>query len=37
MLIAIVENYQQQDGAVKVPKALRPAIGKDYLEPKPLR
>jgi seryl-tRNA synthetase len=34
MLIAIIENYQQQEGAVKVPAALRPAVGKDYLQPK---
>ncbi|HEX2032937.1 MAG TPA: serine--tRNA ligase [Chloroflexota bacterium] len=31
MLLAIVENYQQHDGAVKVPAALRPLVGKDYL------
>ncbi|MCC7262292.1 MAG: serine--tRNA ligase [Candidatus Latescibacteria bacterium] len=34
MLIAIVENYQQQDGVVKVPGALRPVMGRDYLQPK---
>lgn len=34
MLIAIVENYQQADGVVKVPAALRPGMGKDYLQPK---
>jgi len=26
-LIAILENYQQADGAVAVPKALRPFMG----------
>jgi seryl-tRNA synthetase len=31
MLIAIVENYQQRDGSVKVPAALRPLTGKDYI------
>ncbi len=34
MLIAIVENYQQQDGVVKVPAVLRQVMGKDYLQPK---
>ena len=31
MLIAIMENYQQQDGSVKVPAALRSLVGADYL------
>lgn len=31
MLIAIVENYQQHDGSVKVPAALRALVGKAYL------
>ncbi|HZO31182.1 MAG TPA: serine--tRNA ligase [Chloroflexota bacterium] len=31
MLIAIMENYQQQDGSVKVPAALRSLVGKEYL------
>ena len=31
MLIAIIENYQQKDGSVKVPSALRPLVGKEYL------
>jgi seryl-tRNA synthetase len=31
MLIAIAENYQQQDGSVKVPQVLRPVLGKDYI------
>lgn len=34
MLIAILDNYQQNDGAVKVPTALRPFMGRDYLTPK---
>jgi seryl-tRNA synthetase len=33
MLIAILDNYQQADGSVKVPSALRAAVGKDYLRP----
>ena len=28
MLIAILENYQQKDGTVKVPKVLRPYMNK---------
>ena len=31
MLIAIMENYQQRDGSVKVPAALRALVGKEYL------
>jgi len=31
MLIAILENYQQGDGSVRVPAALRPLVGKEYL------
>jgi len=34
MLIAIIENYQQKDGVVKVPEILLPAMGVDYLQPK---
>ncbi len=26
-LIAVLENYQQADGSVKVPEALRPYMG----------
>ena len=33
MLIAIIDNYQQKDGSVKVPEVLRPIVGKDYLLP----
>lgn len=33
-LVAILENHQQEDGTVRVPKALRPfAAGLDHLEP----
>lgn len=31
MLIAIMENYQQADGSVRVPDALRPLMGQDYI------
>ncbi|MGH9632842.1 MAG: aminoacyl--tRNA ligase-related protein, partial [Bryobacteraceae bacterium] len=34
MLIAILDNYQQKDGSVKVPEVLRRAVGKDYLRPR---
>lgn len=27
MLIAIIENYQQEDGSVKIPEVLRPYLG----------
>ncbi len=33
MLIAILDNYQQADGSVKVPAALRGMMGKEYLRP----
>jgi len=33
-LLAILENYQQADGSVKVPKVLRGFVGKDTLNPK---
>jgi len=33
-LIAIVENYQQADGSVVVPRVLRPAVGKQRIESK---
>ena len=29
--LAILENYQQADGSVKVPKALRPYLGVDVI------
>ncbi|GII95808.1 serine--tRNA ligase [Sinosporangium siamense] len=32
-IVAILENHQQADGSVIVPKALRPYVGLDVLEP----
>ncbi|MEU4557377.1 serine--tRNA ligase [Actinoplanes sp. NPDC023936] len=32
-LIPILENHQQPDGSVRVPKALQPFLGKEVLEP----
>jgi seryl-tRNA synthetase len=26
-LIAVMENYQQQDGSIKIPEVLRPYMG----------
>jgi seryl-tRNA synthetase len=34
ILIPILENYQQKDGSVVVPKALVPYVGREVLEPK---
>ena len=34
MLIAIVENYQQADGSVKVPEVLRAVVGKERIHPR---
>jgi seryl-tRNA synthetase len=34
MLIAIIDNYQQKDGAVKVPEALRAVVRKEYIRPR---
>ena len=31
--IAILENYQQADGSVAIPEALRPYMGCDAIEP----
>ncbi len=31
ILIAIMENYQQKDGSIKVPEVLRPYIGKEFI------
>jgi seryl-tRNA synthetase len=33
-LIAILENYQQADGSVRVPRALQPFVGKESIPPK---
>jgi seryl-tRNA synthetase len=34
MLIAVLDNYQQADGSVKVPRALADVMGKERLTPK---
>jgi seryl-tRNA synthetase len=34
--VAIVENYQQADGTVKIPEALRPYVGADRITPRKL-
>jgi len=31
ILIAILENYQQKDGSIRIPKVLQPFIGKDVI------
>jgi seryl-tRNA synthetase len=33
MLIAILDQYQQKDGSVRVPKVLQPFVGRAHLEP----
>jgi len=34
MIVAILENHQNADGSVRVPKALRPYLGdRERLEP----
>ncbi|MEN6494099.1 MAG: serine--tRNA ligase [Thermoguttaceae bacterium] len=33
-MIAVLENYQQADGSVVIPEALRPWVGKDRIEPR---
>jgi len=32
-LVAVLENYQNEDGSVSVPEALRPYMGRDRLTP----
>jgi seryl-tRNA synthetase len=34
--VAIVENYQQADGSVLIPEALRPYIGAEKITPRKL-
>ncbi len=34
-IIAILENYQQADGSVLIPKALQQWVGKERIEPRP--
>jgi len=31
ILVSIIENYQQEDGSIRVPDALRPYLGKDVI------
>lgn len=31
ILVSLVENFQQEDGSIKVPEALRPYLGKDVI------
>jgi seryl-tRNA synthetase len=31
-VIAVIENYQQEDGSIKVPEALKPYMGVDYIK-----
>ena len=36
-LVAVLENYQQKDGSVRVPEALRPYMGGlEVIEPRQL-
>ena len=32
--VAIIENYQQADGSVKIPEALQPYVGADRITPR---
>jgi seryl-tRNA synthetase len=34
ILIPILENYQQADGSVVIPEALRSYVGRDVIQPK---
>jgi len=34
ILIPILENYQEKDGSVRIPKVLQPFVGKERIEPK---
>ncbi len=33
-LIAIIENYQQKDGSIKIPDALVPFMGQEFISKK---
>ena len=33
-MIAVLENYQQADGSIRIPEALRALVGKDRIEPR---
>src|SRR5439155_16079447 len=35
--VAIIENYQQKDGSVVVPTALRPYLGEEIISPRKLQ
>lgn len=35
ILVSVIENYQQEDGTVRVPEALMPYVGKSVLGTKP--
>jgi seryl-tRNA synthetase len=31
LIIALLENHQQKDGTIQIPKALIPYFGKEYI------
>lgn len=33
-LVAIIENYQQEDGSIRVPEVLQPYMGKEVIKPR---
>ena len=33
-MIAIMENYQQADGSVRIPEVLQPFVGKEVIRPR---
>jgi seryl-tRNA synthetase len=33
VIIAIIENYQQEDGSIVIPEVLRPYTGFDLISP----
>ena len=35
VIIAILENFQNEDGSVNIPEALRPFLGFDVIKKKP--
>ncbi|MFK0295272.1 hypothetical protein ACIQU6_33045, partial [Streptomyces sp. NPDC090442] len=36
LIIAIMENYQQEDGSIRVPKLLAPYLGTDLIPVRPV-
>ena len=34
ILIALIENFQEEDGSVVIPEVLRPYVGKERIIPK---